>query len=228
MPQPPIKGLPPTDLKTGKKQKKRLEDAEARAASASHSPQALHQEFESSSSQASDGSVSQEYLATFGHSETRSRYITPELLSSGYYADEFSEDDRQALFTEQYVPDMPASSSQLAYWGYPMSSQAGYPASSEGRTMGPLPSIYGPGSNGYMSNVGMPMQCQSLHARPGTLSASPEARNMSEDQAAIYSEDDLRSAYGMNYASMTNTDPFFSQTDPESNNQVNLSYGRRR
>lgn len=208
----------------GKKQKKRLEDAEARAASAHQSPQALHQELESSSSQASDCSLSQDYLASYGTPEPGSRYISPDLLSSGYYPEELSEEDRQAIFPDPYANEVAASSSHLAHWGYPVSSQSMYRASSDPSAYAPVPSTYGHHPSAQMTLPSSTGAGLAIHGQylPSMSATSPAMTK--EEQAAIYVENDLTNPYGMNYAFMASLDMSTPQLDPESNHQVNLSH----
>ncbi|KAI9782403.1 MAG: hypothetical protein M1816_001901 [Peltula sp. TS41687] len=210
-----------------KKQKKRLEDAEARAASAQHSPQAMHQELESSSSQASDGSMPPDHLAPYSTLESTSpRYISPDYLSPAYYPDEGPEAERQAMYADHYGSEMGAPSPHMSSWSYPASTQSMYSSSSDASHYGALPHAYGHHPpHGHMSlptstGAGMSIPGHYLPSTSGTIPALTKPGSLAEDQATIYVENDLTNPYGMNYAFMASMDMCTSPFDPENNQQT--------
>ncbi len=115
----------------GKKLKKKLEDLEARAASAPPSPPQLHQELDVAGAHAlgarpSAAAAHAAYPTPFASPDPNARFISPDVLQSSFLPDELSEEDRRIYhgLEPSYAADHLAGTSPQPsmYWSSSCSS----------------------------------------------------------------------------------------------------------
>ncbi|KAI9819855.1 MAG: hypothetical protein M1827_006424 [Pycnora praestabilis] len=190
-----------------KKLKRRLEDLERRAASASASPPQMHPQISRQNSENSDDS----------HSSTGSmmddgldddRHISPELLSNHYLP---SLDDRNSAFSNQFSRSMSTSPPPFAYSPY---------QGTEPTLYSPYPQ-HTPHHSIPITSAEIPMHAHYLPPLPTTLpSMSTYSTPMKNEN--IYAEEELMSPFSISYASMAGIDIPPSHSYPESNINVML------
>lgn len=171
-----------------------------------------------------------DHLAAYATIDSSPRYISPDYLSPGYYPEELADGERHAMYAENYGSEVAAPSPHMSSWGYPASTQPMYSASPEASAYSTLPNSYGHHPHAHMSlptstSAGTSIPGHYLPPTSGTVPALTKPGSLAEDQATIYVENELTNPYGMNYAFMASMDMSTSPFDPETNQQVNLTYG---
>lgn len=199
-----------TDPGPGKKLKRRLEDLEARAASTSPSPPHQHQELPAS--QAFEARLPQEYSHSHSATDSDSSYVSPELLSAGYYGD-VPANGQQPTYFEQYPKE--ASVSRHGQWSCPPLEQAIYPAHSE-TSYPELPAA---------SSAGLPMHAQYLPLMAPSLPEMTRPGSLAGDEALIYDECGYANHYAGHCGGVTELGYAPSQLDQGSNGHVKLPRG---
>jgi len=193
-----------------KKLKRRLEDLERRAASASASPEQTHEELEQSNSDHSDESQTRGRAPSSSNASEGDRHISPELLSNDY---SHAHEDRGAMFSHQCTRQLSASPPPVfSYSSYPFPEpyiHTPYPQHTAYHTM-PAP---------YSE---LSMQSQYLPPLPSALPGML-ASTASMKRDSVFSEDDILSPFSMSYASMAGIDIPTTQSYQDSNAHVNLS-----
>jgi hypothetical protein len=112
----------------GKKLKKKLEDLEARAASAPPSPPQLHQELDAAAAHALGARTSPAahaaYPTPFASPDPNARFVSPDVLQSNFLTEELSEEDRRIYHgLEPYADHLAGTSPQPSmYWSSSCSS----------------------------------------------------------------------------------------------------------
>lgn len=185
-----------TNIRAGKKLKKRLEDLERRAGSSSASPEQKHEELAESEAvsrpQSSNAALQRQRSA----SSHMSRDRTPEVLSQRYV---LPSDDR-GMFSQQYTRQLSTSPPPFAYGSIPIAENTTY-------------STYPP-STVYSSMPGMDMSLYANYLPPvqhnyGNVGlATPPIKQE-------YFGDDEMSPFSMSYASMAGVDVSAAQAYQE-------------
>lgn len=191
----------------GKKLKRRLEDLERRAASASASPEQSHEEIEQSNSEHSEETRSQSQVtASSTHSET-DRSISTDLLPNDGLP---SNDDRGAMFSHQCTRQLSASPPPVfSYASYPFPEPHIYTPYPQHTAYHTMPAPY----------ADLSMQNQYLPPLPSTLPTMMSS-SASMKRESMFIEDDILSPFSMSYASMAGIDIPTTQSYQDSNAQV--------
>ena len=187
-----------SDLRPGKKLKKRLEDLEARARSSSGSPEQRHEEL------AQTEAVS-EHATSIGNQRQRSnsnqirRDRTPETVHQHYV---LPSDDR-SMFSQQYTRQMSTSPPPFSYGTLPSSESASYPTYSQTASYCAVP---GSMEMQYYPHYLPPIQQSYQHIVPSMT--SPPIKQE-------YYHDDEMNPFSMSYATMAGVDVSADQSYPE-------------
>ena len=224
----------PSFDKTGKKLKKKLEDLEARAASAPPSPPELHKELDRAGGggKTVEAGINHMYARPYGSPEPAPRYISPGLLSPGLIKDECADDDNNShLLFDLYStapssvsPQPLSSSSSSSYWPYAVQDPTAYPVSCEAAagyaalSATAMPTTQAGPYHSHAPYLPPMTPAVAVPVKPGSLPA---------DQPGIYAPSDLLRPYGMNETIMA-LDMHIAHMEPDSNHQVNLSRAYRR
>ncbi len=197
------------DNLAGKKLKRRLEDLERRAASASASPEQSHEELDYLSfGHSEEGRAGKRSRATGGKSE-QDRHVAQETLFNQYPP---FQDDRGGMFSHQYTRQLSTSPPPpFSYSSHPMPDPvmyASYPQHTAYRTM-PAP------------HSDLTTQGQYPPPLPTTLPGMMAMHSGSMKHESLFAEDDLMTPFGMSFASMAGMDISTTQSYEDSNAQVN-------
>ena len=161
---------------------------------------------------------------SFGSPDTGGRYITPELLSSGYFAEEYADEDRRLLLAEPYPTNHLGQAPLSTYWSYaaPADDVAlDHPRSSD-------PSAYGPPSSS-MRPTSATTHPQYFPSLPLVGPGMTKADSALEEHAAamLEGEHDLMNSYGFHEAILAGMDLHLSSMESDSQHQVHLPCGYR-
>ncbi|KAI9862512.1 MAG: hypothetical protein M1813_004364 [Trichoglossum hirsutum] len=177
-----------------KKLKRRLEDLERRAASASASPPQMHGEIAKPSRQNSEDSGSSDHsiLAESSDVEPLHRHISPELLSSGHYNTP-PHDSRSDMYPQDYSRSESPSPPPFVYSMYPAPDQIVYPPYPQHTPHHTLPAG---------TSASVPLQAHYLPPIPTTLPSMSGSYGLSMKHDGTFSEEDTMSPFGMSFAAM--------------------------
>ncbi|KAI9722353.1 MAG: hypothetical protein M1812_001825 [Candelaria pacifica] len=191
-----------------KKLKRRLEDLERRAASASASPPQMHEELDTTQSEYhEDGHIDGHYLPLTDVSELE-RQQSPELGSNQYMP---HHEDRNAMFTHQYTRQLSTSPPPLSYSTYPTSEHIVYPSYPQHTPHHAMP----------LTSAELPLHAHYLPPLP-TMLPSMSSCSSSIKQEGIYAEEEMMNPFNMSYGSMAGMDIPTSQPYHDSNPHVTL------
>ncbi|KAH0556884.1 hypothetical protein GP486_005328 [Trichoglossum hirsutum] len=182
------------DSLLGKKLKRRLEDLERRAASASASPPQMHGEIAKPSRQNSEDSGSSDHsvLAESSDVEPIHRHISPELLSSSHYSTP-PHDSRNDMYPPDYSRSQSPSPPPFVYSMYPAPDQIVYPPYPQHTAHHTLP---------VGTSASVPLQAHYLPPIPTTLPSMTGSYGLSMKHDGSFSEEDTMSPFGMSFAAM--------------------------
>ncbi|KAI9759405.1 MAG: hypothetical protein M1835_000386 [Candelina submexicana] len=193
-----------------KKLKRRLEDLERRAASASASPPQMHEELDRTQSEhQEDGCFDAQYLPITDSAEI-DRQHSPELLTSHYIP---HQEDRNAMFSHQYTRQLSTSPPPLSYSTYPASEHIVYPSYPQHTPHHAMP----------LTSAELPLHAHYLPPLPTTL-PSMSSYSSSIKQEGMYVEEEMMNPFNMNYGSMAGMEIPTSQPYQDSNPHVTLPY----
>ena len=194
------------DRAIGKKLKRRLEDLERRAASASASPEQSHEELDQPPTESSEEAPSQ----------TRAVPVTiadyEDHVSTGIYSNDgiSSHDDRGALFSQQCTRQLSTSPPPaFSYSSYQFPEQHSYTPYPQHTAYHALPAPY----------TDLSYQNSYLPPLPSTLpTVLPTTSAMKREE--VFTGEDMISPFSMSYASMAGMDIPTTQTYSDSSAQV--------
>lgn len=143
------------------------------------------------------------------------------MLSSSYFAERLSEEERRGVFHDPYLTDASsASPPPPSYWSYAAPDPSMLLSSTEaGSRYGNVPAT---------TQAGFSLHTQYLPSMPAAGSRMIKAGAVAGDQLGLYAGQDLLQPYEFNNAIMAGIDVSFAQMEPDSSHQVNLSRGYRR
>ncbi len=195
-------------LQIGKKLKRRLEDLERRAASASASPPQMHEELDGTRSEHQEEGHMDEHYLTMTNGSEMNRQQSPEHLSSHYNS---HHEDRNAMFTHQYTRQLSTSPPPLSYSTFPASEHIVYPSYPQHTPHHAMP----------LTSAELPLHAHYLPPLPTTL-PSMSSYSGSIKQEGLYVEEEMMNPFNMSYGSMAGMDIPTSQPYQDSNPHVTL------
>lgn len=197
---------------TGKKLKRRLEDLERRAASASASPEQSHEELEQGKTEQPEASRPQDSHAhTQSHGDGHWGGARGSLPTNECY----SHDERSSLFTQRSTRQLSTSPPPVfSYPPYPYPETYGQPTYSQHSVYHSVPAPYGD----------LSMHGQYLEPLPSTLPAMGPA-NPAAKRRSAFAEEDILSPFSVSYATMAGIDLPATSSSPQEA-AVHVSYPR--
>lgn len=196
-------------IKTGKKLKRRLEDLERRAASASASPEQSHEELDQTKTKKPQNSRSRDRTASNSKPDERWNASSELLSTSDSY---LARDDRGSMFSHQSTRQLSASPPPVfSYPSYPYPETYGQSVYSQHSMYHSMTAPYDDIST---------IQGQYLEPFPSTMTTTAPS-TASTKRANVFAEEDILSPFSLSYATMAGIDlPATSHAPPGSNLQV--------
>ncbi len=167
-----------------------------------------------------------------GSPDSTGRYISPELLSSGYFPEDCSDEDRRILLSEPPYPSDLASSTGPgpSYWPYAAHDPALYPSAADpaavsaAASYGGLPSSHHSHHHHHHPHAGMSTtttQGQYFPSMPATAPGMMKAEpGFDGSTGTLFAEHDLLHSYGgFNDALMAGVDLQFAPLDHHQHHQ---------
>ena len=175
---------------TGKKLKRRLEDLEKRAASASESPEQTHEKLEPSKTMVKPRAKS--HRVSKSTSDATSRTATERAPAYDYYS---TQDDRGSMFSHQCTRQLSASPPPVfSYPSYPHLDPYGQSVYTHPHGYHSIPTSY---NDTYQNDYGSPMPS----ILPVTMAPTGPVK-----RPHPYADEDIVSPFSMSYASMAGID----------------------
>lgn len=198
-------------IKTGKKLKRRLEDLERRAASASASPEQSHEELDQTKTKKPQNSRSRDRTASNSKPDERWNASSELLSTSDSY---LARDDRGSMFSHQSTRQLSASPPPVfSYPSYPYPETYGQSVYSQHSMYHSMTAPYDDIST---------IQGQYLEPLPSTMTTTAPS-TASTKRANVFAEEDILSPFSLSYATMAGIDlPATSHAPPGSNLQVSF------
>ncbi|KAI9886531.1 MAG: casein kinase 2 regulatory subunit [Watsoniomyces obsoletus] len=210
-----------------KKLKKKLEELEARANSAPPSPPEMHQELDGMNNGAASAATTAT-MATMenglappshygsqamGSPDSTGRYISPELLSSGYFPEDCSDEDRRILLSEPYPSDLASSGGPgPSYWPYPAHDPALYPSSStDPATAASYGGLHHPHASLATQGQYFLPSMPATTGPHGMIKTEPSSFDGST--GTLFADNDLLHSYGFNDALLAGVDLQYAPLD---------------
>ncbi|KAL2223477.1 hypothetical protein M432DRAFT_59378 [Thermoascus aurantiacus ATCC 26904] len=192
-----------------KKLKRRLEDLERRAASASASPEQSHEELDQTKTKKPQNSRSRDRTASNSKPDERWNASSELLSTSDSY---LARDDRGSMFSHQSTRQLSASPPPVfSYPSYPYPETYGQSVYSQHSMYHSMTAPYDDIST---------IQGQYLEPLPSTMTTTAPS-TASTKRANVFAEEDILSPFSLSYATMAGIDlPATSHAPPGSNLQT--------